>query len=390
MYPNLSYLFHDLFGTPPDNGWSVVQTFGFMMALAFIAAAYFLYSELKRKAAEGLLEPKTVKVMEGEPVNIADVLLNAVLGFILGYKLIYLFQHYTELQDDLQGFLLSMKGSWLLGIVGAVVLGGLKFWEQNKKKLPKPVEKTYTVFPHDRTGDITIVAAISGLVGAKVFSFFESAESMQSFLAHPVEQFFSGSGLAIYGGLIGGFLGVRWYIRKLNIPFWQMADAVSPSLIMGYAIGRLGCHFSGDGDWGIVAGTKPSWWFLPDWLWSYDYPRNVSEMGEPLANCVGNYCTHLVPGVYPTPIYETFMALIIFAILWSIRKNLKTPGTLFFIYMILNGIERFFIEKIRVNDKLHALGLTFTQAEFIAIAFVLIGGIGLLWLRSRGKVSTEA
>lgn len=389
MYPNLSYLFHDLFGSAPDNAWSVVQTFGFMMALAFIAAAFCLYLELKRKADEGILQPQQIKVIEGKPVNMGEVLLNAALGFVLGFKLIYLFQHYTELQDDMRGFLLSAKGSWLLGLAGAALLGGLKFWEQHKGKLPQPVEKTYTSYPHDRTGDITIVAAISGLIGAKVFSFFESAESFQNFLAHPVEQFFSGSGLAIYGGLVGGFLGVRWYIRKLNIPFWHMADAVAPALIMGYAVGRLGCHFSGDGDWGIAAAQKPSWWFLPDWLWSTDYARNVSEQGQPLADCVGKYCTHLVPAVYPTPIYETFMALAIFGVLWALRKRLKTPGTLFFIYMILNGIERFFIEKIRVNDKLHALGLTFTQAEFIAVAFVLIGAAGILWLRSRREVVSK-
>ncbi len=385
MYPNLSYFLHDLFGTPPDNATAVVQTFGFMMALAFLASAYFLYLELRRKAREGILPPKKIQVMEGLPVNITDVLLNALLGFVLGFKLVYLFQHYADLQDDLKGFLLSATGSWPMGIAGALLLGGLKGWEQYRKKLPQPIEKTYTIYPHDRTGDITIVAAISGLIGAKIFSFFESAESLQNFLAHPVEQFFSGSGLAIYGGLVGGFLGVAWYIRRLQIPFFQMADAVAPALIMGYAVGRLGCHFSGDGDWGIPAGPQPSWWFLPDWLWAYDYPRNVSEQGETLANCVGQYCTHLVPPVYPTPIYETFMALVIFAILWALRKRLQVPGTLFFVYMILNGIERFFIEKIRVNDKINAFGLTFTQAEFIAVAFVIIGAIGIWWLRRRAK-----
>jgi len=91
----------------------------------------------------------------------------------------------------------------------------------------------------------------------------------------------------------------------------------------------------------------------------------------------------MVPGVYPTPIYEVFMSLIIFGILWSLRKRIKIPGMLFFIYMILNGVERFWIEKIRVNDKLPLWDLT--QAEIIS-ALIFFGGIigaFIVWQRSK-------
>jgi len=159
-------------------------------------------------------------------------------------------------------------------------------------------------------------------------------------------------------------------------------------MILGYGIGRIGCQVSGDGDWGIVnSAPKPGWLsWAPDWLWAYDYPNNVNQVTGPSADtlgmpitdptvpCFDGYCTHLVPSVFPTPVYETLMALVIFGILWSLRKRIQVPGVIFSIYLIFNGIERFFIEKIRVNNKFDFLGMKATQAEMIAVIFILIGG----------------
>jgi phosphatidylglycerol---prolipoprotein diacylglyceryl transferase len=157
-------------------------------------------------------------------------------------------------------------------------------------------------------------------------------------------------------------------------------DAVAPGLIFAYAVGRIGCQMAGDGDWGIVASAQPTWWFLPSWMWAYDFPRNViqssGQANEAIAGLTAHYNTHLVPPVYPTPFYETIMATLIGVFLWNIRKRLKIHGMLFMIYLVLNGIERFCIEKIRVNDKLHAFGLTFTQAELIAVLLIIIGTVG--------------
>jgi prolipoprotein diacylglyceryltransferase len=86
---------------------------------------------------------------------------------------------------------------------------------------------------------------------------------------------------------------------------------------------------------------------------------------------------HLVPGVFPTPLYEIFMALIIFGILWFMRKKTHIPGIISGAYLIFNGIERFMIEKIRVNNVSTYLGMKMTQAEFISILFV-IAGIALI------------
>ena len=89
------------------------------------------------------------------------------------------------------------------------------------------------------------------------------------------------------------------------------------------------------------------------------------------------YGTYLDPGVYPTAFYETLMAVLIFALLWSVRKRIAVPGRLFALYCVFNGLERFFIEKIRVNVELDVLGMAVTQAEVIS-TLTFIAGI-LLW-----------
>ena len=77
-----------------------------------------------------------------------------------------------------------------------------------------------------------MVAAISGLLGAKIFAILESTDNIKSFFKDPITTFFSGSGIAMYGGLIGGFIGVYWFItRKLKMNALYMMDAVAPSLM---------------------------------------------------------------------------------------------------------------------------------------------------------------
>jgi prolipoprotein diacylglyceryltransferase len=177
---------------------------------------------------------------------------------------------------------------------------------------------------------------------------------------------------------------------------------MAPTMLFAYAAGRIGCHMSGDGDWGIAnAAPKPNWLsWLPDWMWAYDYPNNVNydvnypqSLGElndtnvlpitdPNVPCFDGYCTHLDPMVFPTPVYETIMATGIFLFLWFIRKRLTIPGLMFAAYLMLNGIERFFIEKIRVNNKFDLIGIQATQAELIAVLFFLTGA-GLFVYRKR-------
>ena len=96
--------------------------------------------------------------------------------------------------------------------------------------------------------------------------------------------------------------------------------------------------------------------------------------------CGMRYCHQLEPAVYPTPIYETVISLIGFGILYFLRNRIKIAGMLFFIYMIFNGIERFFIEQIRVNERYDFLGLNWSQAQYISMGFVLVGLAGTYYL----------
>ena len=394
MYPDLSYLLNDLVGTPVDNWTSIVKTFGLFLVIAFLTSHFFLAKELKRKEEEGLINPSKIRTKVGFPPTTGEIILNSLLGFFLGFKVVYLIRNYQEIGNDIIPFLVSTDGNWGSGLIGAIIFGGLYYYNRQKQKLSKPHIKETIIHPYQRTGDITIRAAISGIIGAKLFALFESIDTIKAFFADPIGQFFSGSGLAIYGGLIIAFIYVYWYVSKKNITPIHAMDAVAPALMIGYAVGRIGCQLSGDGDWGIVNTLEiPGWWFLPEWLWSYDYPRNVLQQGSIIEGCEGEYCRRLVEGVYPTPAYETIVGIMLFLILWALRKRIHIAGMLFFIYLILNGLERFFIEKIRVNEKLPLLGMQLTQAEIISFLLFFAGIVGctVLWLRHRkGKLRSDS
>ncbi len=389
MYPDLSYIFHALIGTPPDNALSVLKTFGFFLALAFIASAVVFFIELRRKAGEGLFQPSRVTVIEGLPASVPDLVMNAVLGLILGGKGFYAAQHFTAFRQDPASIVFSDKMNWLAAILGAGILGGLTWWDAWRKRKPNPVSREMDVWPHDRISEMTVWAAAGGIVGAKFFDVFDN---WQSFIQDPFGTLFSGGGLAFYGGLLLGFIAVVSYILRNNIPFLPSADAVAPSLTAGYGVGRIGCQLSGDGDWGIVnQAPKPDWMaFLPDWMWSSTYPHHVLNTmhtdpvsSVPIDGCTWEYCMQLSLPVFPTPFYETMMMLVVFGILWALRKRLKVPGLLFFIYLALIAVERFIIEKIRVNVHHDVLGMRMSQAEIISLGLmaVSIGGAIFVWRR---------
>lgn len=411
MYPDLSYFFHDLFGTDVDNWTSIFKTFGVMLMLAFLTAAFFFHSELKRKAGLGIYKATKVKMVYGQPASVSELISNAIFGFIVGFKGVYAYQHFAEFQKDPASILLSAKGEWLWGILLAAFFAGLMYWERKKKATKKPTSEIVDVYPHDRIADLTMMAAVGGILGAKIFAILEEPSG---FMSDPIGVFFSGSGLAIYGGLIGGYLAVTWYMRKHKIPFWHTADAVAPALIFAYGVGRIGCQLAGDGDWGITAGMQPDWWFLPDWMWSYDFPNNVNNANtadgfraaagglvegcnEELFNssrtypiedrcaeaCGIRYCHSIPEKVFPTPFYEVIMSFAIGGFLWAIRKKNAIPGMIFFIYLICNGVERFFIEKIRVNVKYDFLPFQPTQAEIISLLLFIIGIVGVFWLKKK-------
>ena len=386
MYPNLYYAFKDLMGVD----WPFLRffnTFGFFVALAFGAAATLLAYELRRKSKQGLFRPEETTILVGEPASLQDILFNFLLGFLLGFKLLALFLLDKDEIVDPPSFIFSTDGNIPLGILLGLFFAIIKWREKEKQRLDKPEKRIIRIWPEDRVGDITLLALVFGLAGAKLFDIFEN---WTDFLRRPSDYLFSPAGLTMYGGLICAAIAIAVYARKHKIGFLHLSDAVAPGLMLAYGIGRLGCQLSGDGDWGIVSdlATKPS--FLPDWAWSYTYPHNVIEAGIPIPGCEGPYCNVLPEGVYPTPLYESLASITLALVLFYLKKHVKTGGVIFSYYLIFNGLERFIIEKIRVNNQLNLLGLQPTQAEVISTLLFLTGIVLGLYLKQRHKSSVES
>jgi len=205
---------------------------------------------------------------------------------------------------------------------------------------------------------MVIAAAVGGLLGARIFFIFEE---WSRFVQAPLDLILSGAGFTWYGGLFGGALAVSWVVRKEGIPWLYAADICSPAVALAYGIGRIGCHIAGDGDWGT----------LSDLPWAVQYTNAIIGWVHPLTG---------VPypegaKVHPTPLYETLQSLVIFGILWSLRKKDYPPGVIFCFYLILAGLARFTVEFWRVNP-VAAFGMT--QAQWVAIVLVLLGG-SMIW-----------
>ena len=437
MYPNLYYAINDWFGWK-INALKIFYTFGIFVALSFIAAAYFFTIELKRKEKAGLLQPREESITAGKPASFFDLLINGLVGFVFGYKIIGVFIASRSKGLDIQDYIFSSEGSWIGGIVVAALLIFFKYREKNKQKLAKPEKRIIRVWPHDRVGDMVIFALVFGIIGAKLF---DNLENWDRFIQNPIGNLLSPSGLTFYGGLICAAIAICIYAHKKGINLLHLTDACAPALMIAYAIGRIGCQVAGDGDWGIfnsayisdspghvVAATPqqfqeklqqnslyflrgsvtdpagnvinitdrhaethdkvphksfkgPS--FLPKWLFAYTYPHNVNEDGILLENCEGKYCRALPQPVFPTPFYETVICGLLFLFLWLIRGKIKIPGVMFSLYLILNGIERFLVETIRVNTTYSIFGLHPTQAELISAALVVTGLLGIFIFRYR-------
>ena len=387
MYPDLSYLLHDLIGTARDNWTSIVKMFGLFLLLAFIVAANLLRWELRRRERIGQLRPVQALRVPGQTVTTADYVLNTVLGFLLGYKLPYILGNFDAMKLDPSGTLLSTDGYLWTGLLGAVLFFSYYF-NIGRKQSGEAAPRAVDVYPSDRVGPITMMAAVGGLLGAKLFAVIEYWDR---FLEDPLRELFSGGGLAIYGGLIGGGVAVYLYLRRHRIPALPVMDAVAPALIVAYGVGRIGCQLSGDGDWGTAIAGIPGGWFLPEWLYGYDYPHNVLNRGVLMEGCTDLYCNVLPDLHYPTPVYETLMAFAIGGILWALRKRLTPyPALLFCVYLFLNGVERYFIEFVRLNDQYDVLGMRLTQAQIIAFGFMLAGLLGgwLAWRRGKNSLSS--
>ena len=394
MYPNLYYVFKDWFGVE-WKALSFLNTFGLFVAIAFVVAAIVLSSELKRKEKQGLLVPREEMITVGEPASAIDLIINGLVGFLFGYKLIGLFFSKPE-NITAQEYIFSREGSIIGGVLIAILLAAVKWQDKNKQKLKEPERRMVRIWPHDRVGDIIILGLVFGILGAKLFDNFENWDD---FIAHPIERLFSASGLTFYGGLILATIAICWFAVKKGIKLRYLVDAAAPALMIAYAIGRIGCQVSGDGDWGVynsayisdASGTVPNKnfkgvTFLPTWFFAYTYPQNVNKDGILMPGVTDEHNRVLPQPVFPTPLYETIICTLIFLFLWMIRKSVTTPMVIFGIYLMLNGIERFMVELIRINKTYDFLGFKPSQAEIIASMLALSGLILIIVAKMLKKV----
>ena len=372
MYPNLYYFFLKTFGWELPY-LKIFNTFGVFVALAFILGTYFLTKDIKRREKNNLLAFENEEITIGEAPNPWLVFGQFCLGFFIGFKILNLILYSSKI-DNPEKFLFSAEGSLPLGIILGGLLSYIYYKSIKQKQLPTPEKRTIRIWPSDRITDIVFLAFLWGIIGAKLFFYIEIWDD---FWKSPKEYILSLGGLTFYGGLITAFIFIFIYLKKHKIDAIQFLDTGVVILLLSYGVGRLGCHFSGDGDWGIVNSNPNPWKFLPDWLWSYNYPNNVVNDGIPIPGCTYAHNRILPQNVYPTSLYEAIIMILAFIVLWNLRTKLNKPLLLTGIYCIINGSERFFIEKIRVNYKYDWGFMHPTQAEVISSIFIIVG-LGIL------------
>jgi len=245
---------------------------------------------------------------------------------------------------------ISIKTFGVMFALGFLACGAIV--ARRLRELGKPIDWAY---------EIVFAALIGGVVGARVYYLIENYSQVKHDLFGSV---FSGSGLVWYGGAIGGAIGVIGWMRWRRCLEWRTLDMCATALALGYAIGRIGCQVSGDGDYGIRSG-------LP---WAMGYPH-------------GTVPTPAGVRVQPTPVYETLAMCLLAYGLWQLRDRVK-PGVIFALYLLGSGLERFLVEFVRRNSEVVA-GLTAPQLESVGLS-----AIGLLWIavlvRRGGTASLRA
>jgi phosphatidylglycerol:prolipoprotein diacylglycerol transferase len=224
-----------------------------------------------------------------------------------------------------------------LGFVGAGLVLAKRL-----KELGKPPDWAY---------EMIFAALAGGVIGSRVDFLIENWDDVSDDVLGDI---FTGSGLVWYGGVIGGAIAVLLWARWRGMLNVALLDLCAVPLAVGYAIGRIGCQLSGDGDYG-----EP--WDGP---WAMAYPEGTVPTTEE---------------VHPTPVYETLAMGGVAYLLWRLRDRFQ-PGILFALYLVLAGLERFLVEFIRRNDAVLA-GLTL--AQLLSLGMIAAGSVWIAVVRGR-------
>lgn len=197
--------------------------------------------------------------------------------------------------------------------------------------------------------NVFLASMVGGILGAKILYLAENV-ALSELLSNPLGNLLSRGGLTFYGGFAGAIILLLIVAKRGKTGFWAIADALSPSLALGYAIGRIGCFLVGD-DYGIQSN-------LP---WAMSFPKGLPPTNQT---------------VHPTQLYEVIAMTVVFVIIWSLRKKPAPAGWLFSVYLILAGFERFLIEFVRSTTPSPIPHLS--VAQITAVAVIAVGVIKLI------------
>jgi len=182
-----------------------------------------------------------------------------------------------------------------------------------------------------------------GIIGAKLV---HVVDSLSYYLAHPTDIADPG-GLAIFGAILGGMLGLYIHCRLRRVPFAPFADLAAPGVILAQAIGRVGCTING-----CCYGAPSS---LP-WAVIWTHPNTYAPLGL---------------AVHPTQIYELIWDLLVFAILWwLLRGRLRPSGSLFTAYLALYSLGSFLIRFLRGD--VSAFAGIFNEGQVISLLVFVV------------------
>jgi len=223
--------------------------------------------------------------------------------------------------------------------------------------------------------DVTFAALIGTIVGGKLYFAINETIAGRDF----VSALFSRAGFVYWGGFLGSVLLSWLVIRWRKQPCLRIADGAAVGIAAGYAIGRTGCWAVGD-DYG-----RP--WDGP---LAVSFPRGappstVANMNAEFhANLPASLSPDTVVSVYPTQLLEVALGVVMFWILWRMRKHEHGAGWLFGMYCVLAGTERFIVEFFRAKGDIVG---PLTSAQWMALA---IGAAGALLLTTRRTATTLA
>ena len=198
------------------------------------------------------------------------------------------------------------------------------------------------------------VAGFVGLLGARIWHILENWSDLKDNLGAAL---ISSAGFTFYGGFIFSTLALILLAKHDKIKISTLADSLGPALSLAYAVGRLGCQLSGDGDYGATTTS----------LFGMSYETGV------VPTVRGEFA-------YPTPLFESVAAILILLVLTKVetRKLLAAPFRRFGLYLVLTALARFFVEFLRINPTVF-VGLS--EAQAISLLLMAFGLILMLLVR---------